>query len=120
MTLKEKKVIVDYLRKGDEVAQILLADLVENEYPQEVQEILSGVFEAIMRVDELDSYKLNDDIEEIVDGIVCNYTLEELQNCDLMADQLRTAADENESFENSIFEIGVNAILEEIQNKHNN
>mgnify|MGYP001446313335 FL=1 len=61
MTLNEKKVIVEYLRAGDKVSQILMADLAENDYPREIYDILNGVFEAIIQVDELDNFKQSND-----------------------------------------------------------
>jgi hypothetical protein len=56
--------------------------------------------------------------KNIMDEIECNYTFEERQDLELLADQLRMMADENEDFENRVFEIGVNAILEEFNKKY--
>lgn len=118
MTLNEKKVIVEYLRAGDKVSQILMADLAENDYPREIYDILNGVFEAIMQVDELDNFKLSNDANQFMKEIECNYIYEEKRDFDLMAEQLRMIADEDETFENRMFEIGINAILEEFYKKY--
>ena len=50
--------------------------------------------------------------------IECNYIYEEKRDFDLMAEQLRMIADEDETFENRMFEIGINAILEEFYKKY--
>jgi len=102
MTLNEKKIIVDYLKNGYEVGKILLTDLTENEYPQEIQEILSGVFNSIMEVDFLNKFSINNDAENIMHEIECNFALEEKQNFELLAEQLHMMADEDESFRNMI------------------
>lgn len=113
MTLTEKKVIVDYLRKGDEVSEILFADLANYEYPQEIHDLLSGLFEAIMQVDAIDKYETDNGTKQFLKEIEDNYALEELRNFDLLSDQLRMMSDETESIKNRIFEIGINAILNE-------
>ncbi|MDU6263788.1 MAG: hypothetical protein E6600_04730 [Anaerocolumna aminovalerica] len=113
MTLNEKKIIVDYLKNGCEVGKIILSDLIENEYPQEIHEILRGVLNSIMEVDVLNKFNINNDAENIMHEIECNFALEEKQNFELLAEQLHMMADEDEAFKNRIFEIGINAILEE-------
>lgn len=120
MTLSEKKVIVDYLKKGDEVSKILLADLAENEYPQKIHDLLHGVFEAIMQVEELEKHSLNIDAKNIMFEIECNYTLEEVQDYEFLEGQLSMMADESEDFKRRIFKIGVNAVLEEFYKAYSN
>lgn len=118
MTFNEKKVIVEYLRAGEDVSRILMADLAENDYPREIYDILNGVFEAIMQVDEINKFKLNNDANEIMKEIECNYLFEEKQDLELIADELRKISDEDECMANRIFEIGINAILEEFYKKY--
>ena len=61
---------------------------------------------------------MRNEAKNIMDEIECNYTFEERQDLELLADQLRMMAGENEDFENRVFEIGVNAILKEFNKEY--
>ena len=61
---------------------------------------------------------MQNEAKNIMDEIECNYTFEERQDLELLADQLRMMAGENEDFENRVFEIGVNAILKEFNKEY--
>lgn len=54
---------------------------------------------------------------EFIEDFTAGYTEEELRNKKYMAIQIRETADESETFENAVFEIGVRTIVKHIAKK---
>lgn len=57
---------------------------------------------------------------EFIEDFAADYTEEELRNKKYMAIQIRETADESETFENAVFEIGVRTIVKHIAKKIGN
>lgn len=52
--------------------------------------------------------------KEFIEEFAADYIKEELKNKKYMADQIRETADENDTFENVVFEIGVHAMIKRL------